>query len=191
MKSSSSRLQCFEYWFSIFTKVCFLTSVSPQQMSSWPAHMFPPPDMLQKCVLSLRLSFHLPTPWRIHVTGSYICLPKGLPKFKVSNSDLYEIGNEKETGRSYFFLLNCSKEKILHGICPETCRRPVELSMNSPLGLIVKKWPVLQLGTLHFPQTLWLCFPSSSSSLSMISPPELSSCPYFLSLFLGSQEHSG
>lgn len=109
----------FEYWLSIFTKVRFFALVSSQRMSSWPAHMFPPPDMLQKCVLSLWLSFHLPTPWRIHVTGSYICLPKGLPKFKVSNSDLYEIGNEKETARSYFFLLNCSKEKILHGICPE------------------------------------------------------------------------
>lgn len=175
---------------SLLKSISLLQSL-PQWISSWPARMFPPPYMLQKHILSLWFSFHFPTPWRIRVTGSYICLPKGLPKFKVSNTDLCELGDEKEAGRGYFFLLNCSKEEILHGICPDTCRIDLRSCLWIPLWCSLwKSGQCSYLAPCIFLK-LWLCFPSSSSSVSMISPPELSSCPYFSSLFLGSQEHSG
>ena len=41
---------------------------------------------------------------------------------------------------SYIFSLKCSKEEILYGICPETCKiAPAEPSTKSPFWLIVKK----------------------------------------------------
>lgn len=189
--SSSSRLQCF--WIliqclyeSLFLYFSLHRSGSPLDQPARFLHL--------TCYKHIFYPFGSPFTSQLHGESMSQGLIAAFQKFKsstVSNIGLCERGNGKETGRSYFFLLNCSKGEILHGICPETCRTaPAELSMNSPLGLIVKKWPVLQLGTLHFPHTLWLCFPSSSSSLSMISPPDLSSCPYFLSLFLGSQEHT-
>lgn len=171
----------FEYWFSVFTKVSFFTSVSTAA------------DLL---LTSPRVSS------TSHVTNTYF-IPLGLlslPNSMVNpchrvlylpskSSKVQQLAMlasvREEMGKRWeevtFLLLNCSKEEILHGICPETCRTaPVELSMNSPLGLIVKKCPVLQLGTLHFPHTVWLRFASSSSSLAMISPSRFKLLPLFL-----------
>lgn len=152
---------------SLLKSISLLQSL-PQWISSWPARMFPPPYMLQKHILSLWFSFHFPTPWRIRVTGSYICLPKGLPKFKVSNTDLCELGDEKEAGRGYFFLLNCSKEEILHGICPDTCRIDLRSCLWFPFGALCKK--VASAPTWH------LASSSNSDFASLLLHPQ---CPWF------------
>lgn len=100
--------------------------------------------------------------------GSYICLPKGLPKFKVSNTDLCELGEMRKRQERVTFSLELFQKRF----SMVSVQTLVELTWGAvyefPFGALCEK--VASAPT---------CFAASSSSTDFASLLLHPQCPWF------------